>query len=526
MHSQPSPHAPFTRIQAAASRARVNDVPANSAIILPSIASLRLEVKRRQYLTDVSLWAKERLGVDLWSKQREIAASVVANRYTAVKSCYESGKSFTAAILTLWWIDVHPPGTARVVTTAPTRDQVRSILWHEIGRAHARGQLAGRCNQTELWLTITNEDGSEREEMVAFGRKPSEHNPTAIQGIHELYPLFIGDEAAGIPKSLLTAAAGIMGNDNARMLLIGNPEDGASEFARLCSPSSNYHVIKISAFDTPNFTHENVTPEVAANLVSQLWVSERETDWGIESPMYISKVLGEFPENSVDSLLSLADIRAAQERWSEDEWDNPTDDCEIALGVDVGGGANKNVICRRQGMLARVIHDTPEADTMKTLSAVLAELETCNASAARIDAIGIGHGASDRASEMATDQSLLNTNRELARRAAKITGVEVGRVADDSAHYVNLRAEGYWRLRELFKLSLIALDPRDHLLAAQLSGIRWKYSAGRIQIESKKDMLKRKMPSPDRADALMLAFMPNKEVEISPVWGRGSRGRK
>jgi hypothetical protein len=76
---------PSTRSRARATFAPVseyfafgNRANSNPGIVLPSIASLRAEAKRRQYLGDVSLWAKERLGVDLWSKQREIAASVKA----------------------------------------------------------------------------------------------------------------------------------------------------------------------------------------------------------------------------------------------------------------------------------------------------------------------------------------------------------------------------------------------------------------------------------------------------------------
>jgi len=490
----------------------------------PSLDSIRTEIKRRRYLADPVLWARERLGVSFWSMQRKIAESLVKYRYTAVPSCYESGKSFAVAVLVCWWIDVHLPGTARVVTTAPTGNQVKAILWHEISRAHARGSLGGRLNQTEWWLDIVNPDGSTREEMVAFGRKPSEHNPTAIQGIHERYPLFVGDEAAGIPKSLIDAAKGIMGNEDARTLLIGNPEDSTSEFARVCALGSGWNVIPVSAFDTPNFTGEPVTPEISSGLVSCLWVEERKNDWGEDSPMYVSKVLGQFPENSTESIVSLSDICAAQDRWSDETWDNPDDTCEIELGVDVGGGANKNVICRRQGMLARIVLDNSEPNTMQTLNATLAEIESCDATCAKIDAVGIGHGASDRAEEMATDQQLLNSDRQLALRAAKIVGVEVGRKAEDSAHYVNLRAEGYWYVRELFKQNLIAIDPKDHQLAAQLSGIRWKYSAGRIQIESKQEMRKRKMPSPDRADALMLAFLhTDKNVTVSPVWGRKRR---
>jgi hypothetical protein len=58
---------------------------------------------------------------------------------------------------------------------------------------------------------------------------------------------------------------------------------------------------------------------------------------------------------------------------------------------------------------------------------------------------------------------------------------------------------------ERFEQGDIDIDPDDDDLAAQLGAVKYKYtSRGQVQIESKDDMRKRKLPSPDRADALML----------------------
>jgi hypothetical protein len=51
--------------------------------------------------------------------------------------------------------------------------------------------------------------------------------------------------------------------------------------------------------------------------------------------------------------------------------------------------------------------------------------------------------------------------------------------------------------------------PNDALLLRQLGEIRYRYdSRGRLKLESKDDLKKRGQPSPDRADALALAFAP------------------
>jgi len=80
---------------------------------------------------------------------------------------------------------------------------------------------------------------------------------------------------------------------------------------------------------------------------------------------------------------------------------------------------------------------------------------------------------------------------------------------------VNLRAHYFWALRERFQAGDIALDnddtPAGALLAAQLCALKWApTSRGQIKIESKDDMRRRNLPSPDHADALMLAFAPQR----------------
>ena len=63
-----------------------------------------------------------------WSKQDAILESVAEHRYTAVPSAHGPGKSWTGARAVCWWLDVHAPGEAFAVTTAPTWNQVHAIL--------------------------------------------------------------------------------------------------------------------------------------------------------------------------------------------------------------------------------------------------------------------------------------------------------------------------------------------------------------------------------------------------------------
>ena len=108
-----------------------------------------------------------------------------------------------------------------------------------------------------------------------------------------------------------------------------------------------------------------------------------------------------------------------------------------------------------------------------------------------VDEIGVGAGVVDRLKEL----------------DLPVTGINVGRPARQRTLFANLRAEGYWRLRELFSQSQVAI-PNDPELAGQLSSLRYSYnSRGQLIIESKDDARARGIPSPDKADAMMLAFL-------------------
>ena len=221
-----------------------------------------------------------------WSKQREIAESVRDNRHTAVQSAHDTGKSFIASRIAAWWLSVFPPGEAFVVTSAPTFAQVRAILWREINRAHSKGNLPGRVNQTEWHIG---------NEIVAYGRKPADYDESAFQGIHARHVLVILDEAGGIPKQLWDAAETLTTNEGCRVLAIGNPDSPLTEFKRVCDAGTGWNVIHVDGYESPNFTDEEVPDDIRPLLISPMWVEERKQAWGEDSPIFISKVRGRFP---------------------------------------------------------------------------------------------------------------------------------------------------------------------------------------------------------------------------------------
>jgi hypothetical protein len=451
--------------------------------------------------------------VHLWSKQREIAQSVMRNRATAVQSCHASGKSFNAALLSVFWIDVHPPGEAIVVTTAPTYEQVHSILWEEI-RAHHRRvpNLPGTVQRSDRWLL---DDGT----LVGMGRRPPDHNETAFSGIHKKYVLVILDEAGGVPAWLWTAAEAITTGPECRLLAIGNPDVPGSEFHRVCESDPGWHHLKVSAFDTPAFTDEDVPRELLDVLVSPSWVADKKLRWGEQNPLYIAKVLGEFAD-SEDGLIPLSWVRAAHARWHE--WHDGNQERRRlghgpveppgrrVFGVDVARfGTDQTAIATRQGHIVMQVEKWPKLDTTQTTGIVQAKLRSHPQSHAVVDVVGVGAGVVDQLRRAGASVSAFNGAKSTRRYDS--TG---------SWRFNSLRSASWYNLRELLDPALdtqLALPPDDDLTADLVTPRYEPRSGGILMVEPKDAQKARSGRSPDAGDAVAMACWsdtPERESEL------------
>ena len=440
----------------------------------------------------IPAWISSKLGEHTWSKQREVCKSVEQERYTAVPSCHGSGKSFIASRIAAAWLDLHPPGEAFVVTSAPSDKQVKAILWREMGRAHRKGKLEGRINLDAEWFMGP--------ELVAYGRKPQDlTDPNeamqAFQGIHAKYVLVVLDEAGGIPEWLWTAAESLVTNEHSRVLAIGNPDDPSSHFEEVCRPGSGYNVVQISAFDMPWYTGEQVPEALNDLLTGEIWVNERKKRWGEESPFYISKVLGRFPEIGDDTLITPAMVRAAQEYESPNSLELGT------MGADVARlGADRTVVYHNRGGCVRKIFESHKKTTDKTTgSFYLLIRKFFNRVPMNVDAVGLGAGVYDN----------------LVEKGCNVYPFNAGERALLPTRFKNRRAEAYWQAHEAFEEGWIDLDPDDDDLAAQLCSIKyWHDSGGKVQLETKEEMAKRGLPSPDHADGMVMSLIHGPEMYV------------
>ena len=165
---------------------------------------------------------------------------------------------------------------------------------------------------------------------------------------------------------------------------------------------------------------------------------------------------------------------------------------EAVLAVDVARfGSDRSVILRRRGDIVEDIQTFHQMDTMQLVRWIKAAIRESNPAYVCVDEIGVGAGVVDR----------------LREEGHPVRGINVAKRAHQSGLFANLRAEGYWRLRELFSAGRIRIPP-DNQLMGELAAMRYGYDRqNRILVESKDSMRDRKLPSPDKADALMLAFL-------------------
>jgi len=507
---------------------------------------LKAEAQKRLWAKSPDVWAAEKLGDRLWSGQAAILRSVAEHRRTAAMTCHEIGKSFGASLVAAWWIDSHKAGEAFVVTTAPTAPQVEVILWKEIGRVHTRGKLIGRLNTVEWLIEV---DG--REEIVALGRKPSDYSPTAFQGIHAPFVLVIVDEANGVRGPLWEAMDSLIANDNSKILEIGNPDDPTGEFFDHCKPGSGYNVISISAFDSPNFTGEEMPQHILRQLIGKTYVEEKRRKWaprwywvdkqgkrttaedGVRcvpppdvkeedtNPMWQSKVMGVFPEKTeAGGLIPITWVASAQQRTLMPEGVNE-------LGVDVGAGGDESSVCHRLGSVYRIRRTDNDPNTMSQCGKIVNDLRETGATVAKIDKIGIGWGIVNRGQEIREElESKLDKDGRKAHVSWEFIGINVGEgaVEDKEAsddRFLNLKAQLWWNVRDLFERGDVDIDPSDEDLAAELVGIRYeRLSNGKIKISDKRrDAQGKPIASPNRAESLMLAAAPvPKKKEVWATW--------
>ena len=154
-----------------------------------------------------------------------------------------------------------------------------------------------------------------------------------------------------------------------------------------------------------------------------------------------------------------------------------------------GPGEDETVLCVRRGpkivLLRAWANQDPRGDLLAALFPYRDKLKTVN-----VDSVGIGYYMA----------------KHLRDHRLSVTDVNVGESARDSTKYSNRKAELYWEFRLRAESGDLA-GLNDDRSIGQLAGLRYSHnSRGQVVIESKEQARKRGVKSPDRAEAIILAF--------------------
>jgi len=200
-------------------------------------------------------------------------------------------------------------------------------------------------------------------------------------------------------------------------------------------------------------------------------------------------------------LFKYADIKSAIDREVDTNESEPN-----IIGQDIARyGDDSSVAIVKRGNKVEWIDLWAKTNLMHTTGKVVNLIDRFKPSLVNLDIIGLGSGVYDRLIEMKYKQANPINVQESAR-------------GEEKEKFANLRAEMYKNLSSKFENGEISI-PDDLELIAQLSSVKYKInSRGQLQMESKEDMKKRGVKSPDKADALALAFMDSSPVEARVRW--------
>ena len=503
------------------------------------------------YRADPVGYIRDILHIDyLWDKQAEIINGLLQPPYRVlVKSGHNIGKTFLAACAINWWFDVFDPGI--VMSTAPTSEHVRGVLWKEVRTLRKRAGLGGFIGESAPVMKTS-------ESHVAYGL--TARVGEAFQGRHDRNMLFVFDEATGVGADYWAGAASMFKPELGHAwLAICNPIDTTSAaYLEDCRIDQNgdpaWKTITLSALEHPNidrnFHGESSLVPAAVSLQQTIeWLGEygceeipesefeqSQDDVDIEwppgsgklwrtSPEFQARALGCWPRQGTGGV------------WSDSLWQRilqaqPPIDPQAwpEIGADIARfGADWTSFHVRWGSVS-VHHESHNGwDTVKSAHALIelaniwaghlnAKLDKASAKVLvkqipiKVDDDGVGGGVSDI----------------LRNEGHRVISVNAGTVATQQDFYPNKRSELWFNTAKKARkgeVCISQLAPRiRHRLKVQAMAPTWQMDGrGRRVVESKDDTKEKIKRSPDDMDALNLAYMDAMVLDIPQVFGQDRR---
>lgn len=202
-----------------------------------------------------------------------------------------------------------------------------------------------------------------------------------------------------------------------------------------------------------------------------------------------------FQATDHDSFVAIADVMRARKESIEPHG-------QLLIGVDPAGqGDDATAIAYRRGHCIVKVERRHKLTTMEIAGLVEKIIRDEKPAVVAIDVGGLGIGCYERLVEQGHGEIVKAVN--FGSRAVEPPPLD--ETGKPSGGYANRRAE-LWALMRTALQGRFSI-PDDDPLMSDLTSCGYRYdSSGRLLLESKQDMRKRGMPSPDGADAIALCF--------------------
>lgn len=373
----------------------------------------------------------------------------------------------------------------KVVVTANTEKQLLTKTWPEVSKWFSLCRFQGlfRTTATAVISTQADHELNWRADAIPW----SENNTEAFAGLHNEGKriVLIFDESSSISDLVWEVAEGAMTDANTEIiwLAFGNPTRNTGRF-RECFGRFKHRWLhwQIDSRNVEGTNKEQI----------QKWIE----DYGEDSDFVRVRVKGEFPRAGSMQFIAGDVVEASRKRESSSTLLDP-----CIMGVDVARfGDDQTVIVIRRGRDASSVPwiTMRGADTMQVAAKVMELQMHYKCDAIFVDGGGVGGGVIDRL------RMLKHPVIEVQFGGSADRAISTG---EGDVAYLNKRAEMWGYMRDWLKGGSI---PDDVELDADLTGVEYgyKYQSGKdcIVLESKADMKRRGLSSPDLADALALTF--------------------
>ena len=392
----------------------------------------------------------------------------------AIASGHGIGKSTLVSFLILFAMATHE--NTRGVVTANTEKQLSSKTWAELSKWYnlfiAKELFV--YTATALFSSDKQYEKTWRIDAIPW----SESNPDAFAGLHNQGNriLIIFDEASSIADIIWEVAEGALTDKETEIIwcAFGNPTKNSGRFRECFRKYRNYwHTEQI----------DSRTVKVSNKVLLNEWVEL----YGEDSDFVKIRVRGVFPSASDLQFISteIAD-KAQKQSYKPGAFDH----LPVIIGVDPAWtGSDSLEIVMRQGYYMKSLASIPKNDDDWRMAQLIAQFEDeYKADAVFID-MGYGTG-------------IYSIGKQLGRKWRLI---EFSGKSNDPV-YLNMRAYMWGQMKEWLREGG-SIPPNDQALYDDIVGPEAIIDKnGHIQLESKKDMKERGLPSPNKGDALALTF--------------------